>query len=77
MVDYYSDYWELEELADYTACTVIDSCKRQFSRHGTPHIVFTDNGPPFSGVDFELFAKDWDFRHDTSPPYHSQSNEKI
>ena len=34
MVDYYSDYWEQEELTDYTASTVIDCCKRQFSRHG-------------------------------------------
>ena len=73
MVDYYSDYCELEELRDYTASTVIDCCKRQFSRHGTPHI---DNGPLFSGMDFQLFAKDRDFRHGTSSPCHSQSMEK-
>ena len=76
MVDYYSDYCELEELRDYTASTVIDCCKRQFSRHGTPHNVFNDNGPPISGMDFQLFAKDRDFRHGTSSPYHSQSMEK-
>ena len=74
MVDYYSDYWELEELTDYTASTIINCCKRQFSRQGTPHI---DNGPLFSGMDFQLFVKDWDFRHHTSSPYQSQSNGKI
>lgn len=76
MVDYYSDYWEIDELADYTSATVIDYCKSQFSRHGIPHIVFTDNGPPFSGMDFQLFAQEWDFNHETSSPYNSQSNGK-
>ncbi|KAJ8400072.1 hypothetical protein AAFF_G00401110 [Aldrovandia affinis] len=76
MVDYYSDYWEIDELADYTSATVIDCCKTQFSRHGIPHIVFTDNGPPFSGMDFQLFAQEWDFNHETSSPYNSQSNGK-
>lgn len=75
-VDYYSDYWELDELTDTTASTVIECCKHQFSRHGVPHTVITDNGPPFSSMDFQTFSKTWDFRHLTSSPYHSQSNGK-
>ncbi|KAJ8386635.1 hypothetical protein AAFF_G00168670 [Aldrovandia affinis] len=71
-----SNYWEIDELADYTSATVIDCCKTQFSRHWIPHIVFTDNGPPFSGMNFQLFAQEWDFNHETSSPYNSQSNGK-
>lgn len=76
MVDYYSDYWEIDRMPDYTSYTVIECCKRQFSRHGIPLEVFTDNGPPFSGMDFQEFAEEWDFNHVTSSPYHSQSNGK-
>lgn len=75
-VDYYSDYWELDELSDTTASTVIECCKCQFSRHGIPNIVITDNGPPFSSMDFQTFSTVWDFKHLTSSPYHSQSNGK-
>ena len=28
-------------------------------------------------MDFQLFAEDWDFKHITSSPYHSQSNGKV
>ena len=77
MVDCYSDYWEIDHLSDYTSSTVIDACKRQFSRHGIPHTVFSDNGPPFNSMEFQLFAEDWDFKHMTSSPYHSQSNGKV
>lgn len=77
MVDYYSDYWEIDDLPDYTAFTVIEACKKQFCRHGTPHTVFSDNGPPFNSMDFQQFAEEWDFEHATSSPYHSQSNGKV
>ncbi|KAI4897681.1 hypothetical protein NFI96_029695 [Prochilodus magdalenae] len=77
MVDYYSDYWEIDDLSDYTASTVIEACKKQFCRHGTPHTVFSDNGPPFNSMEFQQFADEWDFEHATSSPYHSQSNGKV
>lgn len=70
------NYWELDELSETTASTVIGCCKCQFSRHGIPNIVITDNGPPFSSMDFQTFSTVWDFKHLTSSPYHSQSNGK-
>ncbi|MGH0142006.1 UNVERIFIED_CONTAM: hypothetical protein FKN15_074960 [Acipenser sinensis] len=76
IVDYYSDYWEIDELQDTTATTTIECCKRHFSRHGIPDTVITDNGPQFVGHEFEQFANEWEFRHTTSSPYHSQSNGK-
>ncbi|KAF7647499.1 hypothetical protein LDENG_00171560 [Lucifuga dentata] len=57
IMDYYCDYWELDELTDTTASTVIECCKRQFSQHGVPHMVITDNGLPFYSMDFKTFSK--------------------
>ncbi|XP_019614003.1 PREDICTED: uncharacterized protein K02A2.6-like [Branchiostoma belcheri] len=76
-VDNYSDYWELDELhQNTTARNVIHKCKQNFSRHGIPMEVVTDNGPQFASEEFKEFAKTWNFRHVTTSPYHSQSNGK-
>ncbi|XP_033725286.1 uncharacterized protein K02A2.6-like [Pecten maximus] len=76
-VDYYSDFWEIDTLSDTTAATVIACLKRHFSRHGIPDIVMSDNGPQFSSAEFAEFAREWEFSHTTSSPYHSQSNGKV
>ena len=49
----------------------------QFSRHGIPEVVISDNGPYYASGDFAKFAKDWHFQHVTSSPRYSQSNGKI
>ena len=75
-VDYYSDYWEVDELADTTSQTVIECTKKHWARYGIPDVVVTDNGPQFRSQEYENFAKAWKFGHSTSSPYHSQSNGK-
>ena len=37
-------------------------------------VCLTDNGPQFISTEYERFAKDWNFKHITSSPYHSQGN---
>ena len=49
MVDHYSDYFELNEIMDMTAATVINKSNQQFSRHGLPKECVTDGGPCFQG----------------------------
>ncbi|XP_033095260.1 uncharacterized protein K02A2.6-like [Anneissia japonica] len=75
-VDYFSDFWEVDELEDTTSSTVIECTKRHLARHGIPGKVVTDNGPQFISKEYEDFAKAWDFEHTTSSPLHSQSNGK-
>ncbi|XP_062616020.1 uncharacterized protein K02A2.6-like [Saccostrea cucullata] len=75
-VDYYSDFWELNELSSTSADTIIKCLKEHFSRHGIPNTVISDNGPQFTNDAFRNFADEWDFEHATSSPYHSQSNGK-
>ncbi|XP_048251821.1 uncharacterized protein K02A2.6-like [Haliotis rufescens] len=75
-VDYHSDYWEVDKLTNTTSTSVVECMKAQFSRHGIPDTVVSDNGPQLTSREFAQFAKDWEFSHVTTSPYHSQSNGK-
>ena len=68
IVDYWSDYFELNPLPATNASTVITSLKNQFARHGIPDTLYSDNGPQFSSREFQEFATDWQFDHQTSSP---------
>jgi len=39
LVDYYSDFVEVQEVADTTSPTIIQFLKEQFSRHGIPDVL--------------------------------------
>ena len=52
IVDYYSGFIELDFLSHTTAKQVIIHCKAQFSRHGIPDVLISDNGPQFSSHEF-------------------------
>ena len=74
IVDYFSQFVEICTLTSTTSGTVINNLKSVFSRQGTPHEMFTDNGPQFSSAEFKRFSADWDFTHTTSSPHYPQSN---
>ena len=44
-----------------------------YSRHGIPVILKSDNGPAYSSMEFNDFAKSYGFEHVTSSPRYSQS----
>ena len=74
IVDYYSGFIELDFLSHTTAKQVIIHCKAQFSRHGIPDVLISDNGPQFSSHEFQQFIQQYQIDHRTSSPYHPQSN---
>ena len=76
VVDYFSDFIEVSELQDTTSTSVIQALKEQFSRHGIPDTVVSDNGSQFSSQEFHEFALSWEFNHVTSSPHHPKSNGK-
>ena len=76
LVDYYSDYVEVSPLRETTSAAIIKFMRVQFSRHGIPDVLITDNGPQFASREFAEFAKQWEFLHVTSSPYHPKSNGK-
>lgn len=75
-VDHYSDFFEIDQLPDMKAETVILCCKRNFARHGIPKLVLSDNGTHFMNEPFMKFAKEWSFKYATSSPKHPKSNGK-
>ena len=48
LVDYYSNFAEVEHLTSTTSEQVIAKHKSQFARHGIPDVYISDNGPQFS-----------------------------
>ena len=74
VVDYYSKYFELTQLKDRTSASVINCLKQHMSRHGIPEVLHSDNGPEFSSLEFQRFAKQYQFQHVTSSPRFLQSN---
>ena len=67
---------EVQELSDTTSPTIIQFLKEQFSRHGIPDVLVSDNGAQLASHEFRRFAEGWEFRHATSPPHHHKSNGK-
>lgn len=76
IVDYYSNFIEVDELHTTTSEQVVAVCKSQFARHGIPNTVISDNGPQFASQTFHEFSLTYQFQHHTSSPYHPQSNGK-
>jgi len=76
LVDYYSDFVEVQEIADTTSLTIIQFLKEQFSRHGIPDVLVSDNGSQLVSHEFRRFAEEWEFKHVTSSPHHHTSNGK-
>lgn len=73
-MDYYSDFVEVSPLRETASAAIIKFMRVQFSRHGIPDVLVTDNGPQFASRVFAEFEKQWAFLRVTSSPYHPRSN---
>jgi transposase InsO family protein len=58
-VDYYSNFWEIDNLPRAKSATVIQKLKAQFAHHGIPDTLVTDNGPQYDSEEFRSFARKW------------------
>ncbi|KAF7257379.1 hypothetical protein EG68_08998 [Paragonimus skrjabini miyazakii] len=76
LVDYFSDFFEIEKLNTTSAEQIIGRLKAQFARYGIPECLRSDGGPQFSAQQFAEFAEKWRFKYEVSSPHHSQSNGK-
>ena len=66
----------MDRLEKTTSGAVIRALKKQFSRHGIPNDLITDNGPQLVSKAFEEFAENWEFTHTTSSPGYPKRNGK-
>ena len=74
IADYNTKFFEISELPDTLATTVVSHTKNVFARFGIPKSVVSDNGPQFTSQEYKLFSQQWDFIHHTSSPEYPQSN---
>lgn len=74
VIDEYSRFPEVEILKSTAATTVIPKLDRIFSYYGIPHVVKTDNGPPFNGQPFKDFSHYLGFKHRKITPYWPRAN---
>ena len=74
VVDYFSRYIEIAELASANSKTVIGKLKGILVRHGLCLEMVSDNGPPFNSREFQQFAEEYHFVHTFSSPYFAQAN---
>ena len=74
IMDYYSLWPEVYQLKNANTECVIEATKEAFSRHGIAEEVISDNGPQFSAFKYKHFAKEWQFKINTSSPYYPKSN---
>jgi hypothetical protein len=70
IVDYWSGFFEVQELIKVTSKSVITASKVQFARHGIPDTLISDNGPQFASAEFAQFTREWQIQHRTSSPHY-------
>jgi len=75
IVDYYSGFIEVDPLTHLTVKYVINHCKSQFSRHGIPDTLISDNGPQFSSHEFQQFVNS--IRLTTTLPAHTTHSPMV
>jgi len=76
IVDYFSNFTEVFPLLYNNSEEIIQIFEQVFARHGIPDILITDNGLQYKSRLFREFSSSWQFEHETSSPYNSQSNGK-
>jgi hypothetical protein len=76
VVDYYSNFVEVELLTTTTSARVVTLLKKQFARLGIPKVIVSDGGPQFVSQEFKTFVSNWGIIHMTSSPMHQQANGK-
>ena len=67
-VDYYSGYFEVDQLHSKAVTVTIKKLKRHFVTHGTPNELLSGNEPPFNSAEFENFLRSSGTEHVTSSP---------
>ena len=74
VADYFSKFPFIFPVASTHHQKTLRYLRDLFSTKGVPSVVMTDNGPPFNGKEFKQFAREFNFKHQTSSPHFHQLN---
>lgn len=70
--NYYSGYFEVDQLHGKTGTVIIKKLKKHFVTHGTPNELLSGNEPPFNSAEFENFLISSGTAYVTSSPGYPQ-----
>ena len=74
IVDYHSKFPYIKKLSTTTSTAVVTMTKQLFSECGISKRIVSDNGPQYSGAEFQKFVKLWGLEHVTSSSRYPMSN---
>ncbi|XP_026330506.1 uncharacterized protein K02A2.6-like [Hyposmocoma kahamanoa] len=74
VVDATSKWLEIFNVPSTAAGSTINKLSELWGRMGLPKLVVTDNGPPFTSLEFQIFLKEDGIEHVFTAPYHLSSN---
>ena len=74
VVDANTKWLEVIPMKTATALTTVQQLRTLFATFGVPESIVLDNGPQFTGTEFEEFCKKNGIRHVRIAPYHPASN---
>ena len=76
VVDYYSNFIEVDLLTAMTSVRIVTLVQKHCARYGIPRMIVSDGGPQFISQEFNSFMEDWGINHFSSSPMHQRANGK-
>ena len=76
VVDAYSRFPEVVIVRSTSASCIIPQMDRIFSTHGIPHVVRSDNGPPYTSVEIREYMRENGIDHRRITPLWPQANSE-
>ena len=77
VIDDYSRYPFVEVIKSTSAMTVIPRLDNILAMRGIPQVIKSDNGPPFNGEEFRLYAEKTGFKHRKITPLWPKANAEV
>ena len=77
VIDAYSQFPEVEIVKSTSVVSTIAKFERIFATHGSPHVIKSDNGPPFNSNDIRLYMKENGIKHECIAPLWPQANSEV
>lgn len=76
VVDYFTNFIEVDYLPSTTSNAVIEKMKKLFTRFGIPREIISDGGPQYTSAEFQKLVEKWGILHHVTSPNHPRSNGK-
>ncbi|XP_065054716.1 uncharacterized protein K02A2.6-like [Rhopilema esculentum] len=76
VIDAYSRFPEVDIVHSTSASATIAKLDRIFATHGLPHVVKSDNGPPFNSADIKDYMKENGIHFQPITPLWPQANSE-